>query len=175
MHRLIAPAVAALAVAIAAPAFAKTDITVTIGPALQKKAETYGQRELDDLTKWLADSVRSAYARNDNGPDRVNLVIEDVKPNRPTAGQWGSRLGLSMRSIALGGASVTGTVVTGGRSTPISYSWYETDIHNEIGATTWSDADKAFMYLSNQLRRGELPNTPVRVARQDGTDFGSFR
>lgn len=181
MNRLVAPALAVLAIAaVAASAVAKTDaaggpVTVTVGAALQKKADLYGPRELKDLTRWLDETAEAALRNNRAGIVRANLVIEDARPSRPTPSQQSRRLGLSaFHSIGLGGARVSGYVETAdGDRKPVDFSWYESDIRNEVATTTWSDASRAFQYLAGNLARGETVDT-VHHADGGNGDFGTF-
>ena len=178
MHRLVAPAIAALAIAIAAPAFAATGgpVSVSIGPALQKKADVYGARELRDLTRSLDETVNAALAHAKAPPARVSLVIDDATPNRPTFEQLGRFPGLSINSIALGGARVSGYVEgADGSRTPVSFSWYETTLENERGAVTWTDADRAFSQLADQIAHGDIPHQTLARAITPHDDFGNWR
>ena len=135
------------------------DVSVAIGPDLQKKADDYGTRELDYLSKSLTRSVERALTRNGAlvSPDSaIKLVIEDAKPNRPTMQQMSNKPGLSMDSFGIGGARVTGTVTSPtGSVTPVSFSWYETDIRNSLPSTTWSDAQTSFDRFAYRLAKGE--------------------
>jgi hypothetical protein len=160
----------------AASAAAVPEISISIGADLQKKAdESYGPREMDVLKKDLSQALARSFARASAQPlQRVDLTIDDAVPNRPTFKQLG-RAGLSLGSIGLGGAAVSGTVTTAdGQIVPVSYNWYETSLWNEVGAITWSDAWRAFNRFSGDLARGERPHqrkvTPDRYAG----DFGRW-
>ena len=86
-------------------------------------------------------------------------MLEAATPNRPTFNELSAFPGLSMTSFGLGGAAVTGTVTgSDGAQRPISYRWYETDIHQVLGYGTWTDADRAFDLLSSQLAHGKAPS-----------------
>jgi hypothetical protein len=135
-------------------------VTVSVGSLLQSKIKSYGQREVDQLRADLGDSVSRALAHSAAAPARVDLVIEDAQPNRPTFEQMGRTPGLSLRSVGVGGARISGTVTTAdGAVRPIRYQWYETDITQEQAAGTWSDADRAFDWLASDLARGKAPDT----------------
>ena len=140
--------------ALAAPAV----VTVSISPDLQTKAErTYG---VDDVTR-LADNLRlhveRALARSGARADeRLELVLNDVAPNRPTFKQLGDRPGLSMESFGVGGASFTGRIVgADGVATPVAYRWYESDIRQAVGTAPWSDAERAIDRFASRLARVE--------------------
>ncbi len=161
--RLVPSAVFTAALFIAGAAHsAVNSVDVTIGPRLQAKAQTLGQRDLNDLADTLRSMVESQLkrdgllARGASGGDRITLVIEDAKPNRPTLGQLDARPALSIRSLGVGGAEVSGALTTAsGEVTPIHETWYEDDLRNERGAamTTWSDAEYVFDKVARDLSR----------------------
>ncbi len=131
-------------------------VTVGVGAELQKKAENLGHREINDLRKELGDEVTRALSRNPNIV-RADLVIEDAQPNRPTFEQMSRTIGLSMTSIGVGGTRVSGTVtMADGTVRPVRYQWYETDLREERGASTWMDAERGFDYLASDLREGKI-------------------
>lgn len=149
----------ALALAAASPtpvAVAAPQVEVTLGPALQAKVERYGPREVEELRTDLARTVAPAAARG--GFTRLQLVLEDARPNRPTPAMLVRQPYMSLNSIALGGAKITGTAYGPGGARPLKYGWYETELRNELGPATWSDAGYAFQRLSAQLARGRVPD-----------------
>lgn len=157
-----ASAAALAALLLAAPAavqaqsVAAPPVEVRIGAALQAKAEDYGPRELDLLRDDLTRAVSARAARG--GWSRLDLVLEDALPNRPTFAMQGRNVSLSLTSIGIGGAKVTGTAYGPDGPRPIRFSWYETDLRNEIGAGIWTDAERAFESLGGQLGRGRVPD-----------------
>jgi cytochrome c551/c552 len=158
-----------------APAYGRS-VNVSIGPMLQDRAARfYGQRELAGLQEDLTQEVSRALARpRGNAPTQVDLMIEDAKPNRPTFDQLGREPGLSLRSVAIGGARVSGwATMADGARVPIRFSWYENDLRNELAASTWSDAGRAFQMLASDLSRGRIPNRygPGDMSARNG-DFG---
>jgi hypothetical protein len=155
--RVLAP-LAALAlivplVAQALPA-AAAEITVTIGPKLQAKAGDYGQRDLDLLAKELRADLERALAAKGQTRGRLDVVITDATPNRPTFAQMGRNPSLSMRSVGVGGASIKGVEHGPGGERSWSYSFWETDIRNERGSATWSDAEQAFDTFARNYANG---------------------
>ena len=95
--------------ALAAPA----SVTVTVGPALQAEAEkTLGVRDVNDLAAHLQATVEKRLAKSPayDGA-RIELVLADAKPNRPTFKQLGDRPGLSYESFGIGGAKIEGRAV----------------------------------------------------------------
>jgi hypothetical protein len=177
MRALAAAALSGLIVSAASLAFAATpaEVNVTIGPALQKKAASYGARELDHLRVELKKDVVQALSRANAAPvQRVDLVIEAATPNRPTFNQL-RQPGLSLQSIGVGGAAITGQVVgADGSARPVSYHWYETDLRNEVAAVTWSDAYSAFDRLAGRIARGDLPNQARYIPDPRAGDFGPY-
>jgi hypothetical protein len=140
--------------ALAAPAA----VTVAVAPALQKAFTTkYGEREAGRLTASLQASVERAVAESTMFEGaRIELTLMDVKPNRPTFKQLGDKPGLSMQSFGVGGAAIEGRIVApDGQATPVSYSWYETDITNAVANWVWSDAEWVFDRFAAKLARGE--------------------
>ncbi len=134
-----------------------TQVNVTIGPLLASKARSFGPRELDYLTVELRRTVVRAVSHSSAPPQRVDLVIEDAQPNRPTFEQLGRTIGLSLQSVGLGGAQVSGTVVgPDGAPRLLRYQYYENDLTQEIGATTWSDAERVFDKVASQIRNGRI-------------------
>lgn len=153
----LAPLGAGLAVA-AGPALADpASINVTIGPELQQKADELGQRDVREQADRLAEVVRRALARDSRlDGARIDLVLTDLRPNRPTFEQMAQQPGLDgHRSVSIGGAAVEGSVTTAdGEVLPVRYDWYSTSIAEVRGYTTWQDADRAYARLAGNLVRG---------------------
>jgi hypothetical protein len=163
MRRLafLAPLGAVLAVA-AGPALADpASVSVTLGPDLQEKAEELGVRDVREQADRLAEVVRRTLARNDGFDGaRVDLVLTDLKPNRPTFEQMAHRPGLDgHRSISIGGAAIEGRITTAdGRVLPVRYDWYSHNLAEVRGYTTWQDADRAYQRLATRLVDGRYLN-----------------
>ena len=152
----LAPLGAVLAVAGAAAAD-PASVTVTLGPDLQDKAEALGRRDVDQQADRLAEVVRRALNR-DRGLDgaRVDLVLTDLRPNRPTFEQMAHQPGLDgHRSVSIGGATIEGSITTAdGQVLPVRYDWYSNSIAEVRGYTTWYDADRAYQRLASRLADG---------------------
>jgi len=187
MKRLAPHALAAALAALAAPAFAQVgnperippgaataQVSVTYGAPLAGMLKRYGESEVADLAAILQRKVELSAARG--GFTRAEIVLEDARPNRPTLEQQSRIPGLSMRSIALGGATIRGVLYRAdGASQPLTFSWYESDISREFGATTWYDAERAFDILGSELSRGRVsarlgPGTPGPYSCQGAFD-----
>lgn len=158
--RIIAlAAAAALTACLATAANASpASVEVTVGPELQAKAaKTYGVRDIADLAGDLKRDVERQLAKTGayDGA-RIELVLSDAKPNRPTFKQLGDKPGLSMQSFGVGGAEISGKLITAdGRETPISYRCYETDIRWAQGQTTWADAERSIGSFAHSFARGK--------------------
>lgn len=153
----LAPLAAVLAVA-AAPAMAEpASINVTVGPGLQDQIDELGRRDVEDQTARLGDVVRRTLARG-NALDgaRIDLVLTDLRPNRPTFQQMADRPGLDgIRSLSIGGATIEGQITTAdGRTAPIRYDWYSHSLADVRGFSTWQDADRAYRRLAVNLSDG---------------------
>lgn len=160
----LAVALAALSVAGAASAEgfsgpASPDVRVTLSPELQKlAAESYGERDVNALAAELQRDVARELERTGVlAGGRAELVLVDAQPNRPTFKQLGDKPGLSFQSFSVGGAKIQGRLIAvDGAETPVSYSWYETDIRNAPYSATWSDANWTIDRFARRLSRGEL-------------------
>ena len=153
----LAPLGAVLAVA-AGPALADpATVSVTIGPDLQEKTRDLGERDVREQADRLAEVVRRALADSGNlDGARIDLVLTDLKPNRPTFEQMADRPGLDPhRSISIGGAAIEGRITTAdGRVLPVKYDWFSQSLAEVRGFSTWQDADRAYERLANRLVDG---------------------
>lgn len=153
-----APAAAVIALATAAQAQAP-NVTVTLGPKLQEQVEDLGPREVRDQADRLAERVREALARrNDLNGTAVNLVLTDLKPNRPTLQQLTDRPSLDrIRSVSIGGAAVKGEIVTAdGRNLPFEYDRFNSSLADVYGFSTWWEADRVFDRVARKIAEGDL-------------------
>ena len=87
---------------------------------------------------------------------RIELVLTDLKPNRPTMEQIAKRPGLDpIRSRSIGGAAIEGTVILADGSThEVSYDWFSSNLADVRGHGTWTDADRAYSRLARNLATG---------------------
>lgn len=148
----------ALAAVLAAPAMAQ-QVTVTIGGDLTEEVETLGQRDVDQQLARLQSVVERRLARGGalEGA-QINLVLTELKPNRPTWQQAADQPGLSMLdSISIGGAAIEGEIITAeGERLPVRYSRFSNSLAEVYGYTTWQDADRAYDRFANNLASGRL-------------------
>jgi hypothetical protein len=136
------------------------EVRVTVGVDLERKASEYGARDVEQLRHDLQADVEQALRRKGRltaDGVRLELVITDAMPNRPTYEQSARRPDLSLRSIGLGGATIEGRE-TGpdGQTRSLRFRWYEDDLRNETGAATWSDAEQAFDLFARKYADGDL-------------------
>jgi hypothetical protein len=161
--RAFAPLAAALALA-AVPAAAvaqSPEVNVTVSPELVRKAEkeNYGARELNYLTERLDQKVERALARRGRLPagTRLELVLTDARPNRPTQEMMGARPGLSMQSLFVGGAAIEGEVILpDGSRRPVDFDRYDYNLRDAVGSTTWTAANRAFDMFASRAAEGRL-------------------
>jgi hypothetical protein len=152
----LAPLTAAIALAGAAAA-QPSSVSVTVSPDFAKTAAELGQRDVqqqvDDLTATV---TRVLTERNALDGARIELVITDLKPNRPTMQQVTDKPGLDMmRSLSIGGAAIEGSVTTAsGEVHPVKYDYYSNTLAEVRGSTTWQDASTAFDRLARNLAEG---------------------
>jgi hypothetical protein len=154
--RILALSAAALLARATAALAAPVSVTVAVAPELQKTFEkTYGVREAERLTADLQSSVEKTLARSGaHDGARIELVLTDVKPNRPTFKQLSDKPGLSMQSFGIGGAAIKGRIVAAdGSEKPLSYRWYESDIRQASYNWIWSDAEWTFDRFARKLAR----------------------
>jgi hypothetical protein len=139
--------------AVAQPA----SVHVTLGADLQEKTEDLGPREVQQQADRLIEVVTEALASDAalTGA-RIDLVLTDLKPNRPTFQQMQDRPGLDpMRSISIGGAAIEGQItLADGTVQPVRYSWFSTTLADVRGFSTWQDADRAYRRLGVNLAAG---------------------
>ncbi len=156
--RTLALAAAVLLASGAAALAAPASVSVAIGPELQVKAQkTYGVKEVERLADHLRKDVERELTRSGayDGA-RVELVLVDAVPNRPTFKQLGDTPGLSYQSYGVGGARIEGRIVAAdGTETPVGYRYYDPDIRYAWANWTWSDAEWTFNRFAHRLGRGQ--------------------
>jgi hypothetical protein len=148
-------AAGAMTTAHAAPAA----VDVTVGPELMAKAEkTYGVRDVHELAEDLQKDVSNRLARSAafDGA-RIELVIADAAPNRPTFKQLGDTPSLSVHSVSTGGAAIEGRIVSAdGKVRPVHYRYFSHDLGDALTTTTWADARRSLGRFAYELGRGQL-------------------
>lgn len=115
----------------------------------------------DSLTRKVKSQLQSRGVWAETGGDTLVLTLTSLTPNRPTMAQMRDNPSLSFQSFGLGGAALTGKLVSvdGKELGTVSYSWEETWIDNVVQVGTWHDAQRAFSlfarHLSRDLQAGE--------------------
>lgn len=134
-----------------------SQVTVKIGPELEKKAREYGVRDVETLRQQLESETQKALGKkgrlNPNG-GRLELVLADAVPNRPTFEQLGNKPGLSYESFAIGSARIEGQYVgPDGQTSPIWFEDRAMDIQQSRHTDTWYDAYNAISRFARELTR----------------------
>lgn len=161
MRVLLFTALAALGLvgsALAEPMATVASVDVTLSPELRQKAvDEYGVRDVERLARDLRKEVaREMEKTGVLAGGRLELVLVDAQPNRPTFKQMGNTPGLSLQSFGVGGATIEGRAISiDGEVTPVMFKWYETDIRQSQYTTTWSDAEYAMQRFATRLGRGD--------------------
>ncbi|MEO1040123.1 MAG: hypothetical protein AAFX09_11300 [Pseudomonadota bacterium] len=136
--------------------------SITIGEELAEDDDDIGEREFARLIDDLRDEVASQLADIGRfsaepvaGAARLELVITDAKPNRPTQNQLGRRPGLSIRSFSIGGAEIEGVLydASGVEIGAFRYAYFSDDIRDARARSTWSDARRSFDRFARRLAR----------------------
>lgn len=148
-------AIATLALlALASQAEAAT-ISVTYSEDFAEKlADDYGDREGPELTDEIIEDIERALDQAGVDAARIEVVIEDARPNRPTREQVSARPGLDQfRSFGTGGMSLTGKVyhLDGETVSDVEYKYFETDITQSQHVSTWWDANRASSRFANRV------------------------
>lgn len=134
-------------------------INVSISPAFAADAAKLGERDVNEQVADLTRQVeRTLNSRDALDGAVINLVITDLKPNRPTMQQLSDRPGLdSMRSVSIGGAAIEGDVtLADGTKQDVKFQYYTTDIRDAVGTATWTDANRAYDRLARNLAEGRF-------------------
>ncbi|MDQ1154106.1 hypothetical protein [Brevundimonas sp. SORGH_AS_0993] len=154
MRKLAFIAPLAVTLAVAAAAQAQPVVNVTVGPDLTREVKKLGDRDVDQQVSDLRTEVSKALEQAYPGAT-ADLVLTDLKPNRPTFQQVRDTPGLDpIRSISVGGAAVEGQIVTAdGRTLPVKFSYYTPSIADVWGFATWQDARRAFDRLGDQIEQ----------------------
>jgi hypothetical protein len=156
--RTLALAAAVLIASGSAALAAPASVSVSLSPELQKLAvKSYGVKDVERLRDELRSDVERELGRTGAFEGaRIELVLVDAKPNRPTFKQMTNTPGLSMQSFGIGGAKIEGQAIRAdGTAIPLSYSWYETDIRNTWTSWVWTDAEYAFDRFARRLGQGQ--------------------
>lgn len=131
---------------------------VRAGEALSENAQEYGQQDVEQLLDSLHDAVVLQLQERGLGAQagpagRIDLVLSDARPNRPTFRQLARNPGLSVRSFSRGGARIEAQIydAVGGPAGRFEYDWYTQDIEEAVYRGVWTDADRAIDRFAGRL------------------------
>ncbi len=135
----------------AKPQNSSIEVNISYSEKLEKEfKENYGLRE----KKSIEETIRQELA-DELGPNavRADIVVIDVKPNRPTFEQLGNRPGLSMQSFSIGGAELSGRTYDkfGNVISAVNYEYTSPTIIDARLMHTWQDADYAIYRFARRL------------------------
>jgi hypothetical protein len=125
-------------------------VNISYGEKAEKAfTKTYGERERQTIQELITTNLQRELGTQ---ATRVDLVINDAKPNRPTFKQLGDNPALSFQSFGIGGADVSGRAfdAQGNLLGEVQYDWYG-DIFWADTSWTWTDAERAFSRFSRLL------------------------
>ena len=152
MTRYVVASLALLALTSQAEA---ATITGTYSEDFAEKLENdYGDREGPILTDEIIEDIERALSRAGVDAERIEVVIEDARPNRPTRAQASARPGLDQfRSFGTGGMELTGKVyhLDGETASDVELRYYQTDITQSQHVSTWWDANRASSRFANRV------------------------
>jgi hypothetical protein len=140
----LAPAAMAAPVSIA-PVALSTDYQTKVD-------EEIGDRDSQVLTEFITRTVSRALRRrggeiSENAPVRVEILIVDADPNRPTWDELRETPGLSQTlSVSTGGAELQATLraADGRVLSEVNHRYFTNSLAEIIGSPdTWSDAHRA--------------------------------
>lgn len=134
-----------------------SNVTVTIGRDLQNQVAKLGEREVNEQIANLKDNVARVLQESYPGAS-AQLVLTDLKPNRPTMQQQRDAPGLDpIRSVSVGGAAIEGQLtMADGQTQAVKFSYFSPSIRDVWGYGVWQDADRAFERFSAYLQRGRF-------------------
>ena len=157
MRKLAFLAPLAVTLAVAATAQAQPAVNVTVGPDLTREIKKLGDRDVDQQISDLQAQVSKALEQAYPGAT-ADLVLTDLKPNRPTFQQVRDTPGLDpIRSVSIGGAAIKGEIVMAdGVTRPVDYSYFTPSINDVWGYSVWRDANRAFERFGDQIERGRF-------------------
>jgi len=151
----LAPLAAVVAISASAQAQAQPRVDITVGPRLEEQVDKLGAPEVNEQIAKLQGRVETALAARYPGAT-AELVLTDLKPNRPTREQLLKTPGLDpLRSVSIGGAAIEGQIVTAeGERRPVTFSYYTSNLRDVYGYSVWWDADRAFERFADRIENG---------------------
>ncbi len=139
------------------PGLSVSDISVTVSDNIKNENIRWDERDVALLKKALLKKVSNRLNRqnlmNKDGV-RLELVLVDITPNRPTFREMSKRPSLNYVSFGLGGAEVDAHFIAadGTELGKMHYRYYADNLYDySAGATTWYDARRSFDKFSRRL------------------------
>ncbi len=146
-----------VAAMLVAPVALATEIVVSYSEDFAEMLEDeYGEREGEYLARTLRKDIEQALASRGVDASRIEVIINEAKPNKPTFEQLGDTPSLDYyRSISLGGMDVSARAfdAAGELIAATDYEWFEYDIRRTFNAGTWWDAQRASDRFSRRLAK----------------------
>ena len=143
--------------ALVAPAIWATPIDVTYSEDFAKKIEEdYGAREGTYLVEDIQEDLERALERRGVTVERIEVVINDAKPNKPTFKQLTDEPSLDrFRSRSIGGMDLTGTAYDdqGRVLVELQYDYFEHDLRDVFTGATWWDAKRASNSFARKMAK----------------------
>ncbi|MEO0608026.1 MAG: hypothetical protein AAFY82_07325 [Pseudomonadota bacterium] len=150
--KIIIAAIGALALL---PVAAATEVAVSYSDDFAEElTENYGEREGERLRQDITKDLDQAFEKAGVTAARVEIVIVDAKPNRPTFEQLSGKPGLDpIRSISIGGMELSGTAfdAEGNVLAAQDYEWFQNNIRDVVGFSTWGDANRASRRFARKM------------------------
>jgi hypothetical protein len=123
----------------------------------------YGEKSLATLLDEVREELSHDFAKrgievSDTAPVTLRVTLEDVRNNRPTFEQLSRQPELSFQSFGLGGAELSGELVTASGESlgTVSYRRFETNFNDIAFARsngTWTDANRAISRFANRTAK----------------------
>jgi len=151
---------------ISAPDVKVSTITASASDKVKNENKRWDSRDIEYLKKALIDRVSSRLGTNNLMSDtgaRLELVLVDIAPNRPTMHEMTKRIGLDHVSFGLGGAEIEAHLIgaDGSDLGKMQYRFFSSQLDQfSSGATTWYDAHRAFNRFARRLAK-ELKAEPA--------------
>lgn len=120
--------------------------------AADKFHDDYGDREI----KIIIDEIESSINQALKGKDyKVEVLVNDISPSRPTFDQMSDRPELSYQSISIGGADLEGKVfdIDGDLLLEVEYEYTAPSLELALLNWTWDDASFAIDQFSYRLKK----------------------
>lgn len=144
---------------ISAPDVKVSTITASASEKIKNEKIRWDSNDIEYLKKALikrvTDRLGSSNLMSDSGA-RLELILVDITPNRPTMHEMSERIGLNLVSFGLGGAEIEAHLIgaDGSDLGKMHYRYFSSQLDQfSSGVTTWYDARRAFDKFSRRLAK----------------------